>query len=272
MNPENPYQPPQQPAQPPYQPPQQGTQPLPQQNQSYYVPGTPPPPAPQPGFTPLTPAQLPKVRRKTPKLLLIFMIVFIVTTLAGLGVAIWAYTNYIDQKDNVDSKITAAVAEAKKEQADKLALDFANAEKEPNRLFVGPDDYGRLSFKYPKTWSVYEAKDSTNGGSYEAYLNPGVVPPVSTKQQYALRVTIEDKDYDKVVDTYTRLVEKGDLTSSSVKADEQNGTRLDGSFTEDIRCSAVIFKISDKTYTILSDPETFNADFDKLIKTITFNK
>ena len=57
-----------------------------------------------------------------------------------------------------------------------------------------------------------------------------------------------------------------------MKADEQNGTRLDGSFTEDIRGSAVIFKIRDKTVTLRSDAETFRADFDALIKTITFNK
>lgn len=236
------------------------------------MPGTAPQPAPQPGYTPIPPAQTPPIRRKPSKLLLIFTIIFFITTLAGVGVAIWAYMNYKDQKDNVDSKVTSAVAMATKKQADKLAADFAEAEKEPNRLFVGPDDYGRLSFKYPKTWSVYEAKDSSNGGSYEAYLNPGVVPPVANDQQYALHVTIEDKDYDKVVDTYKQLVGKGDLKSSSVKADDQNGTRLDGSFTKDIRGSAVIFKIRDKTVTIRSDADTFKPDFEALIKTITFNK
>jgi len=262
MNPEYPYQP-QQPQQP---------QPLQQPNQGYVVPGTTPQMAPQPGYAPIPPANLPPIRKKHANLLLIFMIVFIVTTLAGVGVAIWSYVNYMDQKTNVDSKVTTAVAEANKKQADKLAADFAEAEKEPNRLFVGPDDYGRLSFKYPKTWSVYEAKDSTNGGSYEAYLNPGVVPPVANDQQYALHVTIEDKDYDKVVDTYKQLVGKGDLTSSSFKAGDQNGTRLDGSFTKDIRGSAVIFKIRDKTVTMRSDADTFKPDFDALIQTITFNK
>ncbi len=261
MNPEYPFQPQQQPPQTPQQP-----------NQQYYVPGTGPQPAPQPGYTPIPPANLPPVKRKPSKLLLIFMIIFIVTTLAGIGVAIWAYMNYMDQKNNVDSKITSAVATAKKEQADKLAADFLEAEKEPNRQFVGPDDYGRLSFKYPKTWSVYEAKDASTGSTYEAYFNPGLVPPVSNTQQYALHVTIEDRDYDKVVDTYKQLVGTGALTSSSVKADEVNGTRLEGAFTKDIRGFAVIFKIRDKTVTIRSDAQTFKGDFDALVQTITFNK
>lgn len=267
MNPEYPFQPqqPQQP-QPQYQP---QAAPL---GQPYVVPGTMPQPAPQPGYAPIQPANLPPIQRKPSKLWLILSIVFLVTTLAGLGVAIWAYMNYTDQKENVDSKVTAAVAEAKKEQGDKLAADFAQAEKEPNRLFTGPDDYGRLAFKYPKTWSVYEAKDASSTDTYEAYFNPGVVPPVANNQQYALHVTIQNKDYDAVVDTYKQLVSKGSLTSSSVKISEQNGTRLDGMFTKDIRGSAVIFKIRDKTVTVRSDADTFKPDFDALIQTITFNK
>lgn len=265
MNPEYPFQP---------QPPQQPSQ-APQPNPSYVVPGTNQQPLQQPmqpGYAPVPPPNLPPIKRKQSKLWFILTLVFIGLTLAGIGVAIWATVNYFDQKNNVDSKITNAVAVATKEQADKLADDFAKAEKEPNRLFVGPDDYGRLSFKYPKTWSVYEAKDASRGGTYEAYFNPGVVPPVAATQQYSLHVTIEDKDYDAVVDSYKQLVAKGDLKSSSVKADEQNGTRLDGSFTKDIRGSAVIFKIRDKTVTIRTDAETFKADFDALIQTITFNK
>lgn len=198
--------------------------------------------------------------------------VFIFTTLAAGGVAVWSYMNYVDQRDNVDSKVSVAVAEAVKEQADKDAADFLEKEKQPNRQFVGPDDYGRLSFDYPKTWSAYTAKDAAKGGTYEVYFNPGVVPVVDQQQQFALHVTIEEKDYDKVVDGYKTPVSNGALKSSSVKADEQNGTRLDGSFSKDIRGSAVIFKIRDKTVTIRTDAETFKGDFDALIKTITFNK
>ena len=198
--------------------------------------------------------------------------VFIFTTLAASGVAVWAYINYNDQKINVDSKVSAAVATAVKESEDKAAAEFLEKEKQPNRQFVGPDDYGRLAFDYPKTWSVYEAKDATTGGTYEVYFNPGAVPAVSSVRQYALHVTIEDRDYDQVVDSFKSLVRQGDLVSSSVKVGDQNGTRLDGSFTKDIRGSAIIFKIRDKTVTVRSDAETFRADFDALIKTITFNK
>lgn len=202
---------------------------------------------------------------------LIVGIIFIVTTLAASGVMIWALLNYFDQKDNVDTKVSTAVTAAVKVQADKDALEFETEDKKPNRIFAGPEDFGAVSFSYPKTWSVYVDKDGNTSNSYQAYLNPVTVPPVSSAQQYALRVMIETKDYDQVLGTYQALVKKGDLKSSVVKASGQDGTRLDGSFSKDIRGSAVVFKIRDKTLTIRSDADTFKVDFDALIATIDFN-
>ena len=197
----------------------------------------------------------------------------------GLGVlvlvagsfAIWAYVNYSEQKTDVDGKISLAVATAKKEQGDVDEVKFSEREKEPNRQFVGPDDYGRLTFDYPKTWSVYVAKDVSKGGTYEAYLNPVTVPPVSSTQQYSLRVLIEEKDYDQVVKTYESLVKKGDLRTTAASANGNSGTRLDGNFTKDIRGSAVIYKVRDKTLTLRTDADTFKPDFENIIKTINFN-
>lgn len=224
---------------------------------------------------------------KPPKKWMILTFVFITTTLVAGGVAVWAYMNYLDQKDNTDAKISTAVAIAVKTQADKDAAAFLEKEKQPLRQFAGPDDYGRLSFDYPKTWSIYVDKDSTDGDTYAAYFNPVTVPPVNAATQYALRVTIEQKEYEAVLKSYDNLVKKGDLKTSAVKADETDGTRLDGSFTKNIRGAAVIFKIRDKTVTIRTDAQTFIqkktaldgtatdapiGDFDALIQSITFNK
>lgn len=226
-------------------------------------------PAPQPQ-APQTPAPLPS--KPKGNIWLILSVVFIVLTVASLGVAIWAYLNYVDQRDNVDSKVSVAVTEAVKEQADKDAADFLEKEKQPNRQFAGPDDYGRVSFEYPKTWSIYVAKDATSGGNYEAYLNPVLVPTVSASQQYALRVLIQDSDYDKIVDSYKSAVSKGDLKQSSLTQDGLTGVRLDGKFSNDIVGSAIIFKIRDKTVTLRTDAQTFTEDFNALIATVTYNE
>jgi hypothetical protein len=202
---------------------------------------------------------------------MIAIIGLIILSLAAGSLAIWAYVNYTDQKTNVDGKVALAVAEAKKVQSDEDEVKFAEREKEPNREFVGPDDYGRLTFDYPKTWSVFEATDISQGGKYEAYLNPVTVPPLGARIQFALRVMIEEKDYDQVVKSYEELVKKGDLRNTPTSANGHNGTRLDGSFSKDIRGSAVIYKLRDKTITLRTDADTFKPDFEKLIKTMDFN-
>ena len=70
------------------------------------------------------------------------LLVSVVLTILVLGLgsfSIWAYVNYNDQKDNVDQKISAAVATAKKQQSDVDAAKFAEQEKQPNRKFTGPN-------------------------------------------------------------------------------------------------------------------------------------
>ena len=203
---------------------------------------------------------------------LIVIVVLGIVAAAGVGVSIWALVNYNEQKTNVDGKIDMAVATAKKEQADSLEAKFAAREKDPNRQFVGPEDYGRVTFSYPKTWSVYIGRNVQSGGTFEAYLNPAAVQPITTSTQYALRVTIEEKDYDQVVASYNPSVKKGSLKASSVSVGGNNGTRLDGTFSTDIRGAAVIYKIRDKTLTIRTDADTFKPDFDALIATIAFNQ
>lgn len=204
---------------------------------------------------------------------LIAIIALVILVLAAGSVAIWAYMNYTDQKNNVDSKISLAVAKAEKNQADHDAAKFEQRDKEPNRLFVGPDDYGRLTFSYPKTWSVYVASDVTqDGGTYSAYLNPVTVPPVgNSTQQYALRVTIEQSDYGTVLQKYDDSIKRGTLSSSVTSSNGKSGTRFDGTFDDGIRGAAVVYKIRDKTVTVRTDADTFKPDFDALVKTINFN-
>lgn len=204
---------------------------------------------------------------------LVVIIGLLVLLVALSGSSVWLYTQYSDQKNNVDSKIAVAEASARKVQAEEDDLKIKTVEEEPNREFAGPEDYGRLSLKYPKNWSVYIADDGTaNGGKYNAYLNPVTVPPIDSKTaRFALRVNIESVAYDKVLAEYTKSIEKGELTSSPITLNGHEGTRLDGILEKDIRGSAVLFRVRDKTIIVSSEAETFKEYFDNIIKTIDFN-
>lgn len=202
---------------------------------------------------------------------LMLSVVFIIATVVFGGVMTWALISYFSEKGTVDTQVATAVSDAKKTQADADTAKFNERDKQPNRQFVGPDDFGTLRFDYPKTWSTYVSNDGRTGGTYQAYFNPVSVPAVTTTSLYALRVTIETKDYDQVISSYTSLVKSGALQSSVVKSGNQTGARLDGNFTKDLRGSAVIFKIRDKTATIRTDANTFESDFNALVSTLTFN-
>ena len=233
------------------------------------------PSAPQPQ-APASPPPISFVAAPAPRRPLKLIVAVIILALFAIGfgaVAIWAYMNYLDQKSDVDARIEQATARAVKDQKEKDAIDKNNALKAPLKKFNGPADYGGLSFLYPKTWSAHVAKDASDGNNYEAYLNKDVVPPVSVKQQFALRVIISNIDYDRVVKTYDARIKKGDLKSTPIKVNEQNGLRFDGMFTKDLQGSAVVYKIRDKTLTMQTDINTGEVkdDFEALIKTIMFN-
>lgn len=200
----------------------------------------------------------------------------VVLTILFIGAAafgVWAYLQYDEKKTDVDGQIATAVAAAKNEQAKEDEIKIQKAKEEPYNQFVGPEDYGRVTFEYPRNWSVYEATDVSGGrGDYEAYLNPVVVPTIRGDNRYALRVTIEDEAYDSIIEDYQRDVEDGALKSQSFSVDGQTGTRLDGTFDRDVRGAAVVFKIRDKTLTIRTDADTFKPYFETIIKTIQFNK
>lgn len=217
------------------------------------------------------PSMQPNPTKKHVNIWLIFSILEFVLIAVLIGLLVWLYFEYDDQKTNVDNKVEIAVSAAKAEVRKADEIKFAQREKEPYRQFVGPSDYGRVTFDYPKTWSVYVHKEAGKAGSYEAYLNPITVPTVDNSQRFAARVVIEPKDYAKVIASYDSLVKKGELKAKSVKAGGVTGTRIDGNFTKDIRGSAVIFKIRDKTLTIRTDANAFMSDFNKLITTIKFN-
>lgn len=227
-------------------------------------------PAPQP------PVFYAPVEKKNHRWLMIAVISLLVVLFIVAGsVAIWAYEKYQGASTNLNAQIDKAALVAQKKQADTDEAKFIAREKQPNQQFVGPDNYGRVTFDYPKTWSVYVASDvSTNGGTYSAYLNPGVVPPIenaSGPQQFALRVTIEQNTYSSVLQNYQQQIQGNLMTSSSFSANGHTATRFDGTFSDGIRGSVVVFQIRDKVLTVRTDANTFDSDFNNVIKTINFN-
>jgi hypothetical protein len=185
----------------------------------------------------------------------------------------------LDEKTrDVDGQIERAVSDAKKVQRDSDEAEFLEREKNPYYEFVGPEDYGSLSFQYPKTWSQYVSADATDNGNFEAYFNPGVVEKVVGGDAwggmgvYALRVIIyNNTSVDDITSYYKSYVDDGYTASKLVTAGQASGTRYDGYITPELKGSLFVFKLRDKVVVIRTDSEIFRGDFDKLINTIKYN-
>lgn len=203
----------------------------------------------------------------------ILIVALSILVLAFGGFGFWAYTEYAKASTDVEGQVNDAVAKAVKDQIDLDEKKFTEREKQPLRQFAGPDDYGRLSFDYPKTWSAHQGSDISKGGgvTYTAFLHPYLVPPVTPTQKIAIRISIEQKLYEAVLKTYEGAIKKGDLKSEAWTNGEYSGTLLSGNFSKDIRGRAVILRMRDRTLTIRSDADVFKEDFDAIVKTVRFN-
>lgn len=196
---------------------------------------------------------------------------FLVLTLIAGALAAWMYVEYTREKTGVDAKIASEVAKGKNEQAEVDQKRFAEESKNPRIEFVGPSEYGRVSFMYPKTWSVYWDQDGSDRGDFKAYLHPKTVPPVrGDASRFAFRVEVLNSDYDRVLSQYAQQLKKGELTSSSVEFNGNAATRLDGAFSKELRGSVVLMRVRDKTIRFSTDTDTFKPDFQAILDTVKF--
>lgn len=189
----------------------------------------------------------------------------------ALALAGWMYMAYSQEKSNVDSRIAVATAEARREQSEVEQKKFDEQYKNPRIEFVSPSEYGRVSFMYPKTWSVYVDQDGADRGDYAAYLHPVAVPPTGSKDsRFAMRVEILNSSFDKVLKTYESRLKKGELASSSVEYNGNAATRIDGTFSKELRGAVVLMRVRDKTIRFSTDADTFKPDFQTILDTVKF--
>jgi len=217
------------------------------------------------------PMMAPVEKKKSSILEIIILVIVSLVAVAGIGLAVYFYLQWDESRTNVDGQIAEAVAVAREDQQRMAEENFAQREKEPFLEFLGPTDYGSLSFKFSRTWSVYVAKDASQGGDFEAYFNPGRVNAVGPNTINALRVTIVNQPFETVQTTYDNLVKSGKLTQSVFQLGAITGSRYEGEFNANITGIMVMFKIPNypQTAILRADAMGFRVDFDKLIQTIT---
>ena len=229
----------------------------------------------QPGRVPVQ-AQVAKTKTDSKKILIIVIILLSVAFIAALVAFILFFAKYNEAKTDLDEKIAVAVAKAEDEQAEALEKEFAEREKDPFKEFVGPEDYGLLGFKYPRTWSVYIESDASKGGDFKAFLNPNEVSsdPDSTTTTNALRVQIVNRSTESVKGDYQKALTAKDakLSAEEVTINGTNATHYYGVIPgTEFSGHVVLFKIRDKTAILQTDSNLFLNDFNTLLLSVGFN-
>ena len=218
---------------------------------------------------------LPKQKKDYSGLIKTIVIVVVsLIALTFLGLFIWMRSEYNNMHATWDEEIEKAVIAGKEEQSKIDEEKRIEEEKKPYKEFVGPEDYGQLSFQYPKTWSVYIAAAADKGGDFNAYFNPNQVDAVSKDTINALRVTINNKSFENVTAEYQKEVEQKDsnLTVESITVNGTQANRYIGTIPKtDLSGIIVIFKIRDKTVIMQTDNMLFKDDFERVLETVKFN-
>lgn len=243
-------------------------------NNLYSAPNSAPAPQNRPSIVePVRTTTLPEFRRESPAKT-VAIILLTLTTVAFIGLFIWMYMKWDDASSDLNSKIDAAKAEAVFETTVALEDEFAEREKNPYSTFSGPEDYGNLSFPYPKTWSLYVSQDAHSGGNFEAYFNPGGVQPTSQETINALRLTITNSSFESMNSSYESYIQNGTMSLKVINVNNGASTAnvYYGTLPSRLIGAVAIIKIRDKTAILQTDSsEVFGTEFEKILSSLVFN-
>lgn len=201
--------------------------------------------------------------------LLFPLLLSILLLIAAIGFGTWAYNGRSTYKNNVDGQIATAVSAAKQQQMSTDQAQFAVEQKSPLSTYVGPEAYGSLVVKYPKTWSGY-VDDTGNGAALvDGYFSPGTVPSISAASSvFALRVQVQNQSYSSVTQNIVGEETDGVLTSKPYalpKVPQDVGLEVTGQLNNGEEGTEVILPLRSNTLVIWTQGTNYLSDFNTYV-------
>ncbi len=197
--------------------------------------------------------------------LLIPFIMTIILLLVALGFGTWAYMERTKYKTEVDPLIASAVKIAEERTKTEKDTEFVQKEKEPYRVYTGPESFGSFNLSYPKTWSVYD--DNKQSGSIVKF-QPAVVP-AGDDVSLATVVEVVDTKYDSEIKKYESQVKAGEMKASPYalpKVPSVKGLKFEGQLPSGKKTGVVvILPLRDKTIKITSESPDYFVDYNNAV-------
>lgn len=208
--------------------------------------------------------------------LLIPLILVVLLLFGAGGFGYWAFMSRQDYKNNVDQKISAAVAVSDQQVSSAKDQQFAQEEKSPLKTYTGPEAFGTLKVQYPKTWSAYVAEQDNSNTPIDGYFYPDVVPDITNQSTaFALRVQVEQQSYDQILQNYQSNVEAKTVSATPYalpNVPKVVGVLLVGAIQPQKQGSMVVLPLRNQTLEIWTESAAYSDDFNNIIlKNFTFS-
>jgi type II secretory pathway pseudopilin PulG len=203
-------------------------------------------------------------------------LVIAVVLLIGVGVfAMSTYQKEQDYKNNVDQKVAAAQAVAKQQESAAKDKEFAEVSKNPLKTYRGPEDYGSIVLKYPKTWSGYVVNQS-DSPYLDGYFEPGVVPDSQNQSSvFALRIQVTSDSYSSVLSNFESQVQDGTVKIVPYhlpKVPKVVGSKITGQIEDQKTGTLILLPLRANALQIWTESGAYLNDFNKyIIPNLTFS-
>jgi type II secretory pathway pseudopilin PulG len=207
---------------------------------------------------------------------LLASLVIAVILLIGVGVfALSSYQKEQDYKNNVDQKVAVAAQAAKQQESAVKDKEFAEISKSPLKSYVGPEDYGSIVLKYPKTWSGYVVNQS-DSPYLDGYFEPGVVPDSQNEDSvFALRIQVTSDSYSSVLSNFQSQVQDGSVKIVPYhlpKVPGVVGSKITGQIQDQKTGTLILLPLRANALQIWTESGHYLNDFNKyIIPNLTFS-
>lgn len=201
--------------------------------------------------------------------LVLLLVISVLFLIAAITFGAWAYHSQLIYKNNVDEKVSAAVAVAKQQQIATDSAQFATEEKSPLQVFNGPEAYGSIVLNYPKTWSGYVDTTGNGSGLIDGYFFPGIVPSISASSSvFALRVQVQNQPYSSEAQSIVSQQQNGTITVQAYalpKVPNVIGMKVVGQLADGKMGTEVLLPLRNETLLLWTDGKQYVGDFNTYI-------
>jgi hypothetical protein len=199
--------------------------------------------------------------------------------IGALSFGAWAFTSRQDYKSNSDAKAAAAVELAKQHEDVLKQKEYDEKEKNPLKTWNGPEAYGSLVLKYPKTWSGYVATASSatanSNNLVDAYFTPDVLPSITDQAStFALRIQVLNQSYADVLERFSQKSQDAPTVAaySLPQLPKIVGVKVTGAVNDKDNVTMVVLPLRAQTIELWTEGPQYVDDFNNnILKYFSFS-